>query len=64
MAKKHNICYFHKQQDNKWEWFIADEYGHALIKSLKQFDTYEEVSKDYKDNGHKLEVKLQFSTKK
>jgi len=59
--KKQNVCYFHRQEDNKWEWFIADEYGRALIKCTKNFNTYEEVSKDYADNGHELEVKLTFS---
>ena len=56
--KKQNVCYFHRQEDNKWMWFIADEYGRALIKSTDEFNTYEEVSKDYEHHGHEKEVKL------
>jgi hypothetical protein len=58
MAKKRNVCYFHRQEDNKWQWFIVDEHGRAIIKSTDEFNTYEEVSKDYEHHGHTLEVKL------
>lgn len=49
-----NVCFFHRQSDDKWLWFIADEYGRALVKCVEPFNDYEEVQMDY--NHHKNEI--------
>lgn len=45
-----NVCYLHKQDVNKWQWFLADSYGKAILKHQEEFDTKEEAEASYEQN--------------
>jgi hypothetical protein len=53
-----NVCYLHKQDTNKWQWFIADIYGRAIVKCTEEFNNYEEASKDYEHHGDEFKARL------
>jgi hypothetical protein len=55
---KVNVCYLHKQESNKWEWFLADDYSRALIKCREQFNNIEEAKMDYDLHHEELETHL------
>lgn len=58
-----NVCFFHRQSDNKWLWFIADSYGRSIIKSVEPFDTYEDAIMDYDIHKDELLARIDLGRK-
>ncbi len=49
-----NVCFFHKQSNDKWTWFIVDDHGRAVIKGISEFDTYGETRDDYMERREEM----------
>lgn len=56
-----NVCFFHRQSDDKWLWFIADEYGRALIKCAEPFNKIDEARTDFDLHKEELNKRLVIS---
>ena len=53
-----NVCFFHRQSDDKWLWFIADDYGRSLCKSVIPFNTIDDARSNYDLNKDDLVSKM------
>lgn len=58
---KVNVCFLHKQDTGKWQWFLADQHGKALLKRIGEFDSIELAQADHEKNKEQYEARLNVS---